>query len=102
MAEEPIFYWDACIFLEHLREEPVSPQKAEAIRTILQDNKDAVDVLVIPRSTYTEVSGRRLLKAIRSRLGPEIEIRIHIVDKIPREPNGKFRAVKSRVGSISQ
>ena len=69
---------------------------------ILQDMNDSIDVLVIPRDTYTEASGRRLLKEIRSRLGHEIGIRIHLVDSIAREPNGKFRAVKSRVGSITR
>jgi phenylacetate-CoA ligase len=84
--------------LDHVFKEQLDVAEAQ----ILQDTKDAVDVLVIPRSTYTEISGRHLLKEIRSRLGHEIEIRIHLVDSIPREPNGKFRAVKSRVGSITQ
>jgi hypothetical protein len=39
-----------------------------------------------------------VIKQIRSRLGFEIEIRIRLVNSIPREPNGKFRAVKSAVG----
>jgi phenylacetate-CoA ligase len=84
--------------LDHVFKEQLDVAEAQ----ILQDTKDAVDVLVIPRSTYTEISGRRLLKEIRSRLGHEIEIRVHLVDSIPREPNGKFRAVKSRVGSITR
>jgi hypothetical protein len=39
---------------------------------------------------------------LRSRLGEEIAIDIRVVNSIPREPNGKFRAVKSQVGSIAQ
>jgi phenylacetate-CoA ligase len=84
--------------LDHVFKEQLDVAEAQ----ILQDSKDAIDVLVVPRSTYTDLSGRRLLKEIRSRLGQVIEIRIHLVDHIPREPNGKFRAVKSRVGSITQ
>ncbi len=84
--------------LDHVFKEQLDVAEAQ----ILQDTKDAIEVLVIPRSTYTEASARRLLKEIRSRLGHEIEIRVHLVDSIPREPNGKFRAVKSRVGSITQ
>jgi phenylacetate-CoA ligase len=84
--------------LDHVFKEQLDVAEAQ----ILQDTKDAIEVLVIPRSTYTEISGRRLLKEIRSRLGHEIEIRVHLVDSIPREPNGKFRAVKSRVGSITR
>jgi len=60
MAEEPIFYWDACIFLEHLREEPVSPQKAEAIRTILQDNKDHKNRIITSAITHVEVLPKKL------------------------------------------
>ncbi len=38
------------------------------------------------------------LLRFRSRLGDEIRIRIELVNSIDREPNGKFRAVKSEVG----
>jgi hypothetical protein len=38
------------------------------------------------------------MKEIRSRLGDEIDVRIELVGQIAREPNGKFRAVKSAVG----
>jgi hypothetical protein len=55
-------------------------------------------VLIVPRANYTEASERSVVKEIRSRLGHEIEIRIELVNSIPREPNGKFRAVKSVVG----
>jgi phenylacetate-CoA ligase len=84
--------------LDHVFKEQLDVAEAQ----ILQDTNDSIDVLVIPRSSYTEASGRRLLKEIRSRLGHEIGIRVHLVDSIPREPNGKFRAVKSRVGSITR
>jgi phenylacetate-CoA ligase len=84
--------------LDHVFKEQLDVAEAQ----ILQDTNESIDVLVIPRASYTEASGRRLLKEIRSRLGHEIGIRVHLVDSIPREPNGKFRAVKSRVGSITR
>ena len=84
--------------LDHVFKEQLDVAEAQ----ILQDTNESIDVLVIPRSSYTEASGRHLLKEIRSRLGHEIGIRVHLVDSIPREPNGKFRAVKSRVGSITR
>jgi hypothetical protein len=47
---------------------------------------------------FNEKSEEALRREIRSRVGDEIKIRLAPVDAIPREANGKFRAVKSRVG----
>jgi phenylacetate-CoA ligase len=74
-------------------------QVAEA--QILQETRSAIDIFVVPREGYNEASAALLLKEARARLGSEIEIRIHIVSDIRREPNGKFRAVKSKVGTIT-
>jgi phenylacetate-CoA ligase len=65
---------------------------------ILQRNQGSIDVLIVPRDGYTDASQRSVVKEIRSRLGNEIEIRVELVNSIAREPNGKFRAVKSAVG----
>lgn len=83
--------------LDHVFKQQLEVAEAQ----ILQDTKDAIEVLIIPRDDYTELSARRLMKEIRSRLGDEIKITIKPVDSIPREPNGKFRAVKSRVGRVA-
>jgi len=55
-------------------------------------------VLVVPRVSYSESSERAIVRGIRQRLGNEIGVTIHQVSSIAREPNGKFRAVKSTVG----
>jgi phenylacetate-CoA ligase len=68
---------------------------------ILQDDPGSLEVLVVPRPSWDEAAERSLLAEIRSRLGSEIRVSIRLVDAIPREPNGKFRAVKSRVGMLS-
>lgn len=67
---------------------------------ITQERPDAIDVKIVPRDGYSQASKRRLIRDLRSRLGPEVEIRLEHVERIPREPNGKFRAVKSKVGRI--
>ena len=67
---------------------------------ILQDQKEAIKVLVVPRLGYNKASERRLMQRIRDRLGEAIEVEIAIVNEITREPNGKFRAVKSSVGNL--
>lgn len=67
---------------------------------ILQSDQHSIRVLVVPRLDYDESSERRLLAAIRERLGREIDVSIERVKQIPRESNGKFRAVKSSVGNV--
>ena len=84
--------------LDHAFKELLEVAEAQ----ILQKAKDVIEVLVVPRADYTTTSERHLLKELRSRLGEEIAIDIRVVNSIPREPNGKFRAVKSQVGSIAQ
>jgi len=69
---------------------------------IVQETPEAVRVLLVPRASYTGASERQLLKEMRARLGNEIEIAVELVQQISREPNGKFRAVKSSVGGIER
>jgi phenylacetate-CoA ligase len=68
---------------------------------IVQDDPASLEVIVVPRETFGPAAERSLLAEIRARLGDEIRISIRRVDAIPREANGKFRAVKSRVGMLS-
>ncbi len=82
--------------LDHIFKE--QPHIAEA--QILQDRKESIQVLVVPRLRYNRAAERRLMRSIRERLGDEIEVAIETVAEITREPNGKFRAVKSSVGSL--
>ena len=82
--------------LDHIFKEQLDVAEAQ----ILQETAEAIEVLVVPRPTYDGESERGLLKEIRARLGDEIRVAICIVRSIPREPNGKFRAVISRVGHV--
>jgi hypothetical protein len=59
---------------------------------------NAIEVRVVPRASFDNRAEQGLLKEIRSRLGDVIQIDVRLVDEIPREANGKFRAVKSAVG----
>jgi len=74
-------------------------QVAEA--QILQQDARAIEVRIVPHGAWQAETERSVTKELRSRLGEEIEIRIRVVDAIAREPNGKFRAVKSAVGRIA-
>jgi phenylacetate-CoA ligase len=83
--------------LDHIFKEQLDVAEAQ----ILQETADALEVRVVRRESYDKASERELLKEFRTRLGTEIAIELHYVDEIPRETNGKFRAVKSAVGRLS-
>jgi phenylacetate-CoA ligase len=67
---------------------------------ILQDSPNAIEVLLVPGPGYDAPTEAKLRREIRSRLGDEIRIDLHSVEEIAREPNGKFRAVKSSIGKL--
>ncbi len=80
--------------LDHIFKDQLDVAEAQ----ILQETREAILVLVVPQPSWNEASRRGLLKEIRARLGEEIGVELRLVDAIPREPNGKFRAVRSKVG----
>jgi phenylacetate-CoA ligase len=65
---------------------------------ILQDSKEAIEVLFVPAAGFDERDEAHLRAEIRARLGAEIHVDLTPVSLIRRERNGKFRAVKSRIG----
>ena len=62
---------------------------------ILQSSPNAILVRIAPRPGYGPDAQLRVEREFRARLGPTIEIRFETVEAIPRQPNGKFRAVIS-------
>lgn len=82
--------------LDHIFKKQVDILEAQ----IRQDSKEALEVLLVPDKNFNQKSERLLIDEIRRRLGDEIHIDIRQVDTIPRERNGKFRAVKSNVGRL--
>lgn len=67
---------------------------------IHQDSKEAIEVLFVPGENYNLESEARLLREVRARLGDEIHVDLKSIPSIPRERNGKFRAVKSTLEGI--
>jgi phenylacetate-CoA ligase len=84
--------------LDHIFKAQLDVSEAQ----IVQETPQAVRVLLVPRASYSSTSERLLLKEMRARLGDEIQIEVQLVEEILREPNGKFRAVKSSVGGIER
>ena len=83
--------------LDHIFKEQLAVAEAQ----ILQERSDSIEVRLVRRPEYDAAAERGLLKEFRTRLGDEIAIHLRYVDVIPREANGKFRAVKSTVGRLS-
>jgi phenylacetate-CoA ligase len=60
-----------------------------------------LDVLFVTRDEITEEQRSVLTRELRKRVGDAMSIHLHRVDQIPRESNGKFRAVLSTQRSMS-
>jgi phenylacetate-CoA ligase len=80
--------------MDHIFKNQLAVDEAQ----IQQQSAAEIDILVVPRSSFTEATERAIVHEVRLRLGSEIGINIRRVSQISREPNGKFRAVKSTVG----
>jgi phenylacetate-CoA ligase len=80
--------------LDHVFKDQLDVAEAQ----ILQDTREAIEVRLVPREGWSLASERNLLKEIRARLGEAIRVELKLVSSIPREANGKLRAVKSHVG----
>lgn len=82
--------------MDHVFKDMLSVSEAQ----IVQDTPASIEVLVVPRLGWSDRERHALEVELRGRLGTEISIEIRCVDAIPREPSGKLRAVRSRVGAL--
>lgn len=64
---------------------------------IVQEEIDAVTVLVVPDASFSPNHQRLLESQLKARLGNATRIEIRKVAAIPRGPNGKFKAVVNRI-----
>ena len=67
---------------------------------IAQTGKDAIEVRIVPEtgndgsgSLWNEGHNTQLMNELRARIGPDVSIRIRLVDGIARGNNNKFKAV---------
>jgi len=63
----------------------------------VQKEISSVTTKVVKGGNYSSQDEQSLLADMRHCMGDEIEINIEYVQEIPREPNGKFRQIISRV-----
>jgi phenylacetate-CoA ligase len=80
--------------LDHIFKDQLDIGEAQ----IVQNDTASIEVRMVVRPSFDAQAEKNLLKEIHSRLGTEIRVDLLRVDEIPREANGKFRAVKSSVG----
>jgi phenylacetate-CoA ligase len=63
---------------------------------IIQEALDRLRVRLVPGTGYDGKAAEAIRQRLRERLGP-VEVMLEPVEQIPRGPNGKFRAVISKV-----
>jgi len=63
---------------------------------IIQESLQQIRVLYVPAEGFTPSSGDAIVRAIHEHMG-SVEVVLQEVSQIPRERNGKFRAVISKV-----
>ena len=63
----------------------------------VQEDKDLIDVYIVPSKDFTEESVGKIKDAVRKRVGQGMMINVKIVDKIKRGKGGKLRSVISKI-----
>jgi phenylacetate-CoA ligase len=63
---------------------------------IVQETLQRIRVLYVPAEGFSRSSGEGIARAIRDHMGP-VEVILEQVQQVPREKNGKFRSVISKV-----
>jgi phenylacetate-CoA ligase len=66
---------------------------------IVQESLQTTVVDVVPCEGFDADCKHKIAAGIKARLGAQTEVRVEVVDEIPRERSGKFRFVQSNVAS---
>lgn len=66
---------------------------------IVQEKREALEIRVVPAAGIVDTAGitSTIIKNLRARVGPDMDISVHFVDSIPRTKNGKLRAVVCKI-----
>ena len=84
--------------LDYLFKDALNVKEAQ----IIQEELGRITILLVRRNAYSTKDEMEIRRDIRSWLSPLLEVSFNYVAEIPREPNGKFRAVLSRLKASSQ
>lgn len=69
---------------------------------VIQEELGSIRVVIVPRPEYTAADEAMVRKKIADWISPSLRVQVDYVDRVPREPNGKFRAVKSLISEPAQ
>lgn len=64
---------------------------------LVQRERGVLTVRLVPARDYCEDDGRHLVQGLRECVPPSVEIRLELVDSIPRLASGKFAFCVSEV-----
>ncbi len=81
--------------LDYLFKDALNVKEAQ----IVQEKLGEITIRLVRRNTYTSRDESELRRDIKTWLSPSLEVMFDYVDEIPRERNGKFRAVLSRLNA---
>jgi len=79
--------------MDHIFKDMVNIKESQ----IIQDDIKSIKVNIVKRDGYTQKDEKQLMKEFHQRLGNQTDIEFVYVKEIPREANGKFRAVISKI-----
>lgn len=65
---------------------------------IIQHSREQLEVLVVS-ALWNDEKQARVVRGMRQRLGDALQVDVRVVQDIPREANGKFRYVISKISS---
>ena len=68
---------------------------------VVQRQPGEITILVVRRARYSAKDEHDLRRDIRSWVSPTLTVQFEYVNEIPRQPNGKFRAVVSQLSSAA-
>jgi len=68
---------------------------------IIQEELDKLVVRFVPAPEYQPKDGQSIIERLQARVG-DVQITLELVQEIPRESNGKFRAVISKIAHPSE
>jgi phenylacetate-CoA ligase len=64
---------------------------------LLQERTDRIVLRVLPTDSQVSEQVARVERSVERLLGPEVSFRVQLLDELPLEPTGKFRAARSLV-----
>ena len=77
--------------MDHVFKDTLEVKEAQ----IYQPSIDQLIVRIVPGAGYDNSAEARVTRELRSRIGTQIKISYELCESLPREANGKFRAVAS-------